>query len=365
MFIRSHRLLTGAATLMTLVLAASACSSDESSTSAAASDPDNPYAGSGSVVFAGFGGDGQDAQSSAWFEPFTEDSNIEVQQDNPSSFTRVQQMVEADHVIWDIIDGGADFPGGTEDNEALSEIDCSVVSCDDFTGPYPVQAQSVPSYIYSYVLAYNTEEAGDTPPTGLQDLWNTEDFPGTRMIDGTYGFLGLLEQAVLHAGVSREEMYPLDVDLAFEELDKIKDDLVFYSDQQECVNAVSSGDAVLGYCFNGRTTLAKEAGNPIEIAWGQQAQAPASLLIPANSPNPENAQKLAAWITSAEHNGDISGYLPYAPANPNATPTGKYADDVPTANELEGDLAPIYVDLTWWGENAGDLYERVALWTGA
>lgn len=318
----------------------------------------------GSVVYDGFGGDGQEAQASAWLEPFTEETGITVTQDSPMSYTRIQQMVQAGEVIWDVVDGGADMPGGVQDNPALAEIDCEIVSCDDFTGPHLAQPQGVPSYIYAYVLAYNTDEVGADVPVGLQDLWNTEDFPGTRMIDGTYGFLGLLEAAVVHAGVPRDQIYPIDVDLAFSELDKIKDDLVFYSDQQECVNAVSSGEAIMGMCFNGRTTLTMDEGLPIDIAWGQQAQAAASIIIPRDAPNLENAQRLAAWITSAEHNGEISNFLPYAPANPLATPVGQYADDVPTENELTGDDAPLFVQLEWWGENAGDMYERVATWTG-
>lgn len=363
MFGHTNRVMVSAATALGLLVSASACGSDAGSNTVAA-DPDSPWAGTGSVIFAGFGGDGQKAQTEAWLDPFQESSGITPDQDSPVSYTRVQQMVKAGNVLWDVIDAGDDFPGGVDDNPALTPIDCEIVSCDDFTGPYTVKKQAVPSYIYSYVLAYNTDEFGDDAPSGLQDLWNTEEFPGPRMIDASWGFLGLLEQAVLHAGVSREDMYPIDVDLAFEELDKIKDNLVFYTDQQECVNAVGSGDAVMGYCYNGRTTLAAEAGMPIDIAWGQQAQAPGAFLIPADSPNPENAQKLLAYLSSAEHNGAIANFLPYSPANPQAKAEGKYAADGPTANELDGDLAPISVDVAWWGEYAGDLYERVAQWTG-
>jgi putative spermidine/putrescine transport system substrate-binding protein len=318
----------------------------------------------GSVVYTGFGGSGQEAATKAWFDDFSDSEGITVNQDDPTDYAKLQQMVKADAVTWDVVQGGTDY--GVEDNETLTDIDCTVVACDEFTGAFPVYSQAVPLYIFSYVLAYNTDTFSDAAaPTGFSDLFDTDTYPGKRAVDGANGLIGLLEAALLADGVARDALYPLDVDRALTKLDTIKDDLVFYQDAQECITNVASGEDALGMCYNGRVTLAAEEGQPIDIAWGQQIQFCDYVFIPKGAPDEQNAQKLIAYIASAEHAGDIADAIPYAPANPSASASGKYADDVPTANELTGDDAPITPDMDWWNANREDVLEKVTEWMGA
>jgi putative spermidine/putrescine transport system substrate-binding protein len=317
-------------------------------------------AAAGGVEFTAFGGSGQQAEASAWLTPFAKSTGITVTQDSPTDYAKVQQMTKSGHGIWDIVEGGADY--GLSGNATLASIDCKVVDCSAFTGSFKVYPQGVPLFVFSYTLAYNTTTYKTSPPTSFADLFNTKKFPGKRDVDGADNLVGLIEAALIADGVPRDKLYPLDLNRAFRKLDTIRSSLVFYQDAQQCISDVAAGNAVMGMCYNGRVTLAQQQGEPIAQTWGQQIQFCDYLFIPKDAPDPANAQKLIAYITSAAHNGDISNYIAYSPANPGANPNGKYAADVPTKHEEAGANAPIVPDLVWWSQHQPGLDEKISAW---
>lgn len=321
----------------------------------------------GTVTFTGWGGTGQEAIGEAWFPSFTEESGIEVVQDEPVSIEKLKLMVDNGNISWDVIQYGLSIPGGVEDNPMLEDIDCSIVPCDDFDGALKVYKQAVPMLSFSYVVAYNNEiyKKESEAPQNYADFFDTKKFPGLRMVGiAAEGWMGLIEAALIADGVDRDDLYPLDVDRALEFLDPIKDDLVVMTDESECINLVSTGEAVMGMCYNGRSATAQMDGLPIGISWGQQVIMSNYLHIVKGSPNAENAQKLVAHITSPEYNGDLSEYIAYGTSNPKATNAAdsKYADYVPSSHLGTGDNAPIYPDSKWWAQNKADVVAKVIAW---
>ncbi|GAA5040091.1 putative spermidine/putrescine transport system substrate-binding protein [Thermocatellispora tengchongensis] len=340
-----------AVTTLALALAVTACGGGD----------DGGASGGGTVTFAGYGGTGQEALAKAWLDPFAGQSGVRVVQDNPVTYAKIHQMVDARNVTWDVAQGGVDF--GLEDNPRLEDIDCSVVACDDYAdGPFKIYKQGVPLFVFSIVLAYNTDKFGASPPRNYADFFDTAKYPGKRAIDGTAGFQGILEAALMADGVARDELYPLDVGRALKLLEPIKDDLIVFKDAGECINLISSGEAVMGNCYNGRVKLAKDEGRPIDNAWGQQIYLCDYLFVPKGAPNKANAMKLIAHIAAAANNGKITQFIPYGPANPKATASGEYAADAPTAHVLKGEDAPIIMDSAWWNANMEKAIEQTTAW---
>ena len=221
-------------------------------------------------------------------------------------------------------------------------------------------------FIYSTVVSYNTDTfSGDDTPANWADFLDTQTFPGKRAINAGEGFFGLMEAVLLADGVSRDELYPLDVDRALAALDPIKDDLIFITSGAECIDLVTSGEATVGACYNARVTLAASEGQPIALSWDQQIQSADYVTIPQGSRNVDNAMALIAYITSTEHAGDLVDHLAYGPGNPHAEISEDKAADVPTANEGEGEDAPIIADFEWWNENRADVLETVSAWVAS
>lgn len=320
----------------------------------------------GQVVYTGWGGSGEEAMLEAWFKPFTEETGIEVVVDSPVSLEKATLMTQNGNVTWDIIQYDLGVPGGTDDNALLEQLDCEIIACADFESTQtPATPQAVPAFTFSYVNAYNTNTYPDeeSAPQGLKDFFDVERFPGQRMLTRTAdGFFGVLEAALIADGVSPEELYPLDVDRALAFLEPIKEHFIPITDDSECITNVASGEAVMGFCYNGRAAQAIQDGLPVGIGWGGQVVVTNYHMVVKGSPNAENAMKLIAWMSGAQHNADLGNFIAYGSVNPQATPPegSPFLPFLPSVHQDDHPDEPaIYLDSAWWGENREDTIARV------
>jgi putative spermidine/putrescine transport system substrate-binding protein len=329
--------------------------------SSASSDTPSDSASSTTVTFAAYGGSGEEAERAAWFDPFTAETGVEVVNDSPVTWAKVQEMVDAGNVIWDVAQGGV--TQGVVDNPQLEDIDCDIVDCAAFDDAnFPSYPQAVPLFTFAQVVTYNTDTFASDAPTGYDDFYDPS-IEGNRLMPGTSnGWAGQLEAALIYDGVPRDELYPLDVDRALKVLDGIKDKIIVQTDDGQCVTQVASGEAAMGICYNGRVGIGVSEGLPVAIAWGKQVQIADYLYIPKGAPNLENAQKLVAYIVDNE--GAISNEIAYGGVNPNAPvdEASEWNDYVPTSHEEEGDDAPIVYDQDWWTENMESTIEKINTW---
>ena len=358
--LRHRSAVAASAATVVALLALTACSSDSSSDSGSSDS-----ALSGEVTFAGYGGAGGDAITNAWLDPFAEESGVDAILDPSMDNSKLLQMIESGNVTWDVAEVGLDFDL-TEANDNLVDIDCDIVDCAAFDGEWKATAKGVPMFIYSTNVTYNTDAfAEGDGPENWADFLDADAFPGKRAINAGEGFFGLMEAVLIADGVSRDDLYPLDVDRALAALDPIKDDLIFISSGAECIDLVSSGEASLGACYNARVTLAASEGQPIAQSWDQQIQSADYVAIPKGSENVDNAMALIAYITSTAHAGQLVDYLTYGPGNPSADVSAEAAAETPTANAGEGDDAPIVPDWEWWNTNRADVLETVSAWVAS
>jgi putative spermidine/putrescine transport system substrate-binding protein len=357
---RKRSLSVVTAVLAVLVPLLAACSSSGTSASGGGSSSSTPAA-TGSVTFAAYGGTGEAAEASAWLNPFAKESGVKVLQDSPQTWAKVQQMVQAGDVTWDVAEGG--IQQGVTDNPDLEDIDCKIVDCAVFKGnAFPTYKQAVPLFQFDYVLAYNTTAfKGKTAPASWADFFNPA-IKGQRDVMPTdSGWEGLLEGALLASGVPRAKLYPLDINRALNEIAKIKNQMVVMPTDDQCVSDIASGEAIMGTCYNGRVALAQQAGQPVAIAWGQQIQFCDYLYIPKGTPNEVNAQKLIAYIVS--HEGAIGNYIAYSGINSaGLDKSSKWEKALPSENELPGNLAPIVPNAAYWNKYLNADIEKVTAW---
>ncbi|WP_271986233.1 ABC transporter substrate-binding protein [Pseudoclavibacter terrae] len=318
-------------------------------------------AGGDTVTYTGWGGVSQESATMAWLEPYQEETGIEVVQDSPTDYSKIQQMAEAGNSTWDVVQIGADI--GIYDGDFLEPIDCEIVACDDFDGEFAAEKYGVPLFVFAIVMTYNTDSVGSDAPTTWADYYDTEKYPGTRAMYGNGGEMnGAYEAALVADGVAQDDLYPLDVDRALEKMSTIKDDIIFYTDFAECIRLVSSGEAVMGDCYSGRVQTAIAEGEPLGFSWSQQVQVSEYLVVPKGSAHVEEAMKLIAYISSSENNGRFSEYMAYGPANPHAEVSAESEPNLPTAHILTGDDAPIFPDHEWYIENVKDADRKLAEW---
>jgi putative spermidine/putrescine transport system substrate-binding protein len=308
-----------------------------------------------------WGGAYQEAMTRAWFDPYVEaNPHVTLVQDEPTDYAKLQAMVEAGAVTWDVVDIENDF--GLERTEHLLEpIDCDKVPCHELQPDrYQTTGYRVPVILWGLVVAYRTDAWEGRAPQSWADFFDLEEFPGKRTVRRSGPGSGILEGALLADGVDPAELYPLDVERALDKLATIEDEIIWWEVGQQCAQLLADNEAVMGVCYNGRVFDIQQEGHPVEIQWNGALIQADYLVVPRGSPNVEAAMDFVAYMTSAEHNGRIADYISYAPANEMAAGS--------VNPEMQPHLPSTYADVTiarddtWLDENFDAVAERFLEW---
>lgn len=176
--------------------------------------------------------------------------------------------------------------------DLLAKIDTSIVPVDRLEdGTYDETA--IYGYPYAAVIAWNTEKwpADGKHPQALEDVLDAASFPGKRCLYKYPQFGGTMEAALLADGVEADKLYPLDVKRALTALDKIRDDIVWWSTGSQGVQQLMSGECDLALVWNGPVSDAIRANDaPFAIAWGHAIWDYTPVTIPKGVKNEKAAQ---------------------------------------------------------------------------
>ena len=228
--------------------------------------------------------------------------------------------------------------------------------------PEAVHDYGVATAFWSTVLAYNTVRfSGESAPANWADLWDVQRFPGPRTLRRDP--VANLEIALLAAGVPKDELYPLDVDLAFESLDRIKDHVtVWWEAGGQPAELLGSGDVVLGSAWNGRVHSEAQAGRPVAQTWEGGIVNSDWWVIPRGARNVDVAQDFLAFASSAGPQAELARNIPYGPVNTTATEmlSASVLSGLPTAPDNLSDQ--VMIGVRWWTENQEQVSDRWEAW---
>ena len=258
----------------------------------------------GHVVVASWGGSFQDDQRKAIFDPFVQETGIEIVEATGISLSKIRAMVESGNTEWDV---SGMVPGDllvlARDGlvEKLDYENYFKGWLDDIV-PEVVHPYGIGNFFYTKVIAFNTEAfPGPERPDSWQDVWNVEKFPGPRTIDAGDWVVPPLEYALLADGVAVEDLYPLDMERAYASLAKIRPNVAkFTTSSAMAPQMLVDGEAVVGAATLGRTVRRKNEGAPVDFSWNQGLIQFDYWIIPKNAPNYENAMKFIEFATRPE-----------------------------------------------------------------
>lgn len=336
------------------VIALAACSSGTASDSAG-------DGGGGSLVFASYGSAYQDAQNEAFLAPWAEEHGVTVQNDGPTSYPKIQQMVESGNAVWDVADTEPYFPVANC-GTLVEELDFSNIDTSNF--PEGTWSDcSIPIAQYSTMMIYNTDTySGADAPSTPADFFDLEKYPGVRMIPGWAG-AGALEFALLADGVAPEDLYPLDTDRAYAKLDTIRDSLTFWNTSSESQQAMEDGSADMWLAWSGRGYEAESNGAQIAPIWEDNLLAWASLSIIKGSKNLENAQSFIEFAAQAEPQARFAELQPYAPAELSAEPQLDELQQKWNVADESVQSRSIVTDVQWWADNSAEAETEWTAWS--
>lgn len=218
-----------------------------------------------SLTFTTFGGDQDADYKQVYTGPVEEETGLTINYDSPTDYTKVQAQVESGNVDWDVVQAD---PWWVEAHcGTLAEplhLDQS-----DVLPEYAAGECGVPADVASYNVMYDSEQFKSDPPKSWADFFNTKKYPGKRAVWGAYAVNGMIEGALLADGVKPDELYPLDLERAFEKLDTIRSDISFYTTVAQAQEMMRSGSVSMGVLTNVNGYFQAHEGGSFVPIWNE------------------------------------------------------------------------------------------------
>jgi len=288
-------------------------------------------AGADSLTVVSWGGSYEYSQTRAYFEPFTEKTGIRIDVEQyTGGIDELRRQVESGEVTWDVIDlVKSDSLRACElgllepiDHDMLPPAPDGTPAREDFYDGALTRC-SVGEVIYATVLAFDARAFPARKPRTVSALFDLERFPGKRSLQRQP--IAILEWALRSYGVPRQDVYNLlstqrGLDLAFERLDRIKDQVVWWEDGATPARLLAEGRVVMASGYNGRFfNAAMNEGEPIQTLWDAQLYDYSLLAIPKGAPNPETAKRFIRFATRTRQLAEQAKYISYGPARRSAS----------------------------------------------
>ncbi len=313
-----------------------------------------------------FGGAYQDAQREVYFEPFEQETGLDLVEDVwNGGVGAIRAKVEGGGQEWDVVQVEAEeLVIGCEEGlydlndwEALGGKDQFIEAAVDDCG--------VGTIVWSTLIAYDADKITGEPPQSWADFWDTEKYPGKRGMRRHAKYT--LEFALMADGVPIEQVYevlrtPEGVDRAFAKLDEIKDDIIWWEAGAQAPQLLASGEVIMTNAYNGRISAANEEGHNFKVVWPQSIYAVDSWVILANSPHKEAAVEFIEFASQPERQSNLPLAIAYGVTHKDAAAKidPEILQDLPTAPDNLA--AAIELDTEFWVENVEPLTERFTAW---
>jgi len=295
------------------------------------------------MTLVSWGGAYQASQQNAYVAPYVEmNPGVTAVWDESSAeaVAKLRAMNEAGNVTWDVVDVVAADAIRLCDEGLALEIDADeqlaaapdgTSASDDF-GDLLVSDCFIPQIVYSTTFGYRTDLVGDTPPTEVCAVFDTDAYPGKRSLEKRP--INNMEWALLCDGVAKEDVYDVlateeGQDQALAKLDTIKDDVIWWSAGADTPQLLADGEVVMGSTYNGRLFAAiEEQDQPIGMLWDAQVFDLDGWIIPTGlSPEREaRALDFVKFATDTQRLADQAKYISYGPARMSSAPlVGQHA----------------------------------------
>ncbi|TXH37907.1 MAG: ABC transporter substrate-binding protein [Rhodospirillaceae bacterium] len=305
------------------------------------------------LVLVNWGGDAIPNFDNAFAKPFEKETGMKVTIDGTGPTDgKIKAMVESKNVTWNVCDADGFTSENLGSKGLLEEIDYSIVDRNKVRPGHAFQYGCC-SYIYSYVITYNSSKLKQAPTT-LADFWDLEKFPGKRTF---WKYMsGALEAALVADGVPVDKLYPLDVDRALKKLEEIKDHIILWESGADSQRFLREGEVSMGLIWHTRSTLLeRDTKGEVKWSFNQGLACPSSWVVPKGAKNVKETMQFIAFMQKPELQVELLKSMSNGPANPAGSAMAP-ADlaKIDPGNEANWKIQ-IPMDVQWYGKNYNDV----------
>ena len=333
------------------------------------------------LIFSSWGGAYEMSQTRAYAEPFIKknpDVEIIWEAKSNEALANLRAQVEADNVIWDLVDVIPDdaeiacaegllerpdwdsilakAPDGTSAKKDF--VDGGVTDC------------FVAQIVYSNIVAYNTEVFKEKS-LDIKAVFDLKKYPGKRSLQRTP--INNLEWALAADGVPANKIYDVlatdkGVKRAFAKLDTIKDQVIWWEKGAQPPQLLADKEVVFASAYNGRIFDAQvNEKQPFQIIWDAQVFELDGWVVPKGKLS-KTVKDFLTFATDTQRLADQAKFISYGPARKSSgAKVSKHAD---TGVDMKPHMPtygpnfknPIKKDIEFWADYKDELVEKFNAW---
>ncbi len=313
-----------------------------------------------------WGGAYQDAQREAYFKPFMATGTKMAEESWDGGVGTLRAKIQGGNNNWDVVQvESEELLLGCEEG-LYEKLDWAKLGGKDKYLPDAVNDCGVGAIVYSFILAYDGDKIKGDTPKSWADFWNVQKWPGKRAL--RKGPKTTLEIALLADGVAPADVYktlatPAGVDRAFNKLDQLKANLVWWEKGAQPPQLLASGEVAMTDAYNGRIAAANDKDKKnFKIVWTNNLYTIDSWVIMKGSPMKADAEKYLVFVNDPQNQKNLPPKIPYgvtakastALIDKNVLPNLATApDNIKTA---------LYINDKFWLENLDKLNQRFNAW---
>lgn len=324
-----------------------------------------------------WGGDASRAIMLAMGRPWEEQNQKYVEMDvYNGGIDEIREQVHTANVKWDVVD--FEYSDLIQACEAglLEKVDQSALPAgadgtpakDDFIDGALTEC-GVGTYIWATVYTYEKSVFPGDKPTTIADFFNIKKFPGKRGL--RQDPRGALEWALLADGVAADKVYPTlatphGVDLAFEVLDELKPNIVWWETGAQPLELMASGAVAMTAAWNGRLyqPIVKDKRD-LEIVWDGQIWEIEFYGVPKGGRRLANAIDFVKFATGTQPLADATNYISYGPVRKSSWPLVPAEAKPYLPSSPENMQNALRYDSRWWAQNIDWIRARFNEWIAA
>ena len=257
----------------------------------------------------------------AYYEPFRKETGIEVvgivSGAEPTS--QIKSMVDTKTYTWDIA-GGISMTAAVQLRKEGDYIEKHGLDKDPVVQEIPSDYRDeyvIGSDVYTTALGYRKDTFKDKVPTSWNDYYDLAGFKGRRVMR-KHPF-DSVEIALMADGVTKDKVYPCDLDRAFRKMDQLKSNVsAWWTSGAQATQMLATGEADMLPVWANRIQAAIDQGAPVGIMWDANIWGLDVWAILKGGPKVEIAKEFIRFTCDAKRQAATTTVLTNGPTNPNA-----------------------------------------------
>jgi putative spermidine/putrescine transport system substrate-binding protein len=320
------------------------------------------------LTIAAWGGDYQNAQEAAFFDPFADATGVTIQikRAEPGS---LRSQVDDENVVWDVTTLPMEDMLQLAHEQYLEPMNYQVIDRTALFADEIALQYGVGDAFSSSVIVYPA--GSNNAPQDWEDFWDVPEIaadeepePAT-MRSLRRGPVGTLEFALLADGVTMDALYPLDVERAFKSLDRIRDHIrVWWQEGKEPIQLVSSGEVGMASAWYSRLWQL-EMLDSVRVQWFGGMLSADSWIVPRGAPNADIAMDFINYATRAIPSANFCRLVPFGPVNRDALSLLRPDRAVVLPSAAANKAVQFVQNWNYWADNREALTRRFEDWISA